>query len=356
MRYFPVFIDLDDQTVVVIGGGETATQKVRLLLKTNARITTVATDFTAELRGYEAGGRITIIERNFTSSDLKSARLIYAASGDRPTDRAVSQAAQTLNIPVNVVDDPEACSFITPAIVDRSPVVVAISTEGAAPVLAREVKSKLEAMLPANFGTLACFAARLRPIVAEHVKNAKARHRFWQRLFKSRARSLVLEGHEKHAWQVAGNEINRSLRDINQTGRVSLVGVGSGNPDLLTLKAQRRLQEADVIVLDGLVNPEILEYARRDARRFYVGKTPGQASIKQSKINAVMAREALDGYQVLRLQGGDDLHFTRHIEALKPLEHLGIETEVVPGVNFNTPGLPHIQIDTIDNQPVSAKG
>ena len=356
MRYFPVFMDLDDQKVVVIGGGETAAQKVRLLLKTNARVIVIAPELTPELRGFAAGNKITAILRKFKPADLNSARLVYATTGNATIDRTISRAAHTLNIPVNVVDDPAACSFITPAIVDRSPVVIAVSTEGTAPVLAREIKSKLEAMLPMNFGALATFAARVRPIVARHMESTSARRRFWQRFFKSRARKLILDGHENAAWKITGKEIGASLESVNATGRVSLVGVGPGDPDLLTLKAQRLLQEADVIVLDGLVNPDILEYARRDARRLYVGRTPGHAYIKQSKINAVMAHEALAGSQVLRLQGGDNLHFARNIEALKPLSQLGIETEVVPGVGSQPLSSIQMQPSKLRAQAVSTEG
>ncbi len=334
MRYFPIFIDLENQKIVVIGGGETAVQKVRLLLKTDANIIIIAPRFTCELMGLEKSNRLSIIKRNFRPSDLNSARLVYAATGIEAIDHAVSEHAQTLNIPVNVVDDQDACSFITPAIVDRSPVVIAVSTEGAAPVLAARIKSKLEAMLPANFGALARFANHLRPLVARRIKNTSARRLFWQRIFKSRVNKLVLEGDDSAALQVVNKEIDQSLEGLGAVGRVSLVGVGPGDPDLLTLKAHQRLQEADVIVLDGLVNPDILEYARRDARRIYVGSTPGQAFVRQSEIKNVMANEALEGMQVVRLQGGDNLHFARNIQALKPLAQRGIETEVVPGVSF----------------------
>jgi len=356
MRYFPIFIDLQDQKIVVIGGGETATQKVRLLLKTNARITVIAETFTPELRGFEESHQISTISRAFTPLDVDAARLVYAATGNHKTDRAVAKAAKHANIPVNVVDDQDACSFITPAIVDRSPVVIAISTEGAAPVLAREIKSKLEAMLPTGFGALANFAARLRPVVAQRLQNSRTRRQFWQRFFKSRARNLIFAGENQRALQAAHSEINLSLRSKNQIGKISLVGVGPGDPDLITLKAQRRLQEADVIILDGLVNPEILEFARRDARRIYIGKTPGQASIKQSQIASVMKNEALEGSQVLRLQGGDNLHFARDIEALKPLESLGIEIEIIPGVNASPLSQLKIHSDKTYAQAITVKG
>jgi len=356
MRYFPIFIDLENHKIVVIGGGETAAQKVRLLLKTEAKITVIATSFTAELKGLEKSNRISTIRRKFRPSDLNSARLVYATTGIEAIDHAVSAHAQKLNIPVNVVDDQNACTFITPAIVDRSPVVVAISTEGAAPVLAARIKAKLEAMLPTNFGTLARFANHLRPLIAKRIENTSARRSFWQRIFKSRVHNLVLNGDEKTALHVVNKEIDQSLEGLGTTGRVSLVGVGPGDPDLLTLKAHQRLQEADVIVLDGLVNPDILEYARRDARRIYVGSTPGQAFVRQSEIKNIMADEALEEMQVVRLQGGDNLHFARNIQALKPLAQRGIETEVVPGVSFQPLKSSLNQSDRKHTQVIREKG
>lgn len=356
MRYFPIYIDLKHQPVVVIGGGESAAQKVRLLLKTDAKITVIATSFTPELLGFEQAGRISIVTRRFDRADLTSARLIYAATGDAKTDRAVSTYAQNLNTPVNVVDDQEACSFITPAIVDRAPVVIAISTEGAAPVLAREIKSKLEAMLPANFGALARFAAKLRPAIAKRIEDAKLRRSFWQSFFKGNTRDVILAGNEKTAWQGVGEEIENTLKGIGAIGKVSLVGVGCGNPDFLTLKAQQILQEADVIVLDGLVKPGILEYARRDAERLYVGKTAGQKSIRQSEINAQIARLALDGSHVLRLQGGDSLHFARAIDDLNPLSQLGIKTQIIPGVDSLLPRTVPAHAPQAYTPTVSVKG
>ncbi len=356
MRYFPIFIDLKGQKVIVIGGGETAAQKVRLLLKTEAKVTVIAPTLTPELQGLVASKQISTIEREFRPSDLKKARLIYAATGNETIDHAVSGAARELNIPVNVVDDQKACSFITPAIVDRSPVVIAISTEGAAPVLSVLLKSKLEAMLPAGFGALARFASKLRPTVATRIGTAKTRRDFWHHFFKGRARNLILDGHKSAAWQVANNEIEATHQGHSQIGRISLVGVGPGDPDLLTLKALQRLGQADVIVLDGLVNAGVLEYARRDARRLYVGKTPGQASIRQSEINTVMAREAREGLNVVRLQGGDNLHFARNIATLEPLESLGIEIEIIPGVS----ALPLKPVQILNrkthSQAVTAKG
>ncbi len=332
MRYFPIFLDLADQNVVVVGGGETAAQKVRLLLKTEARITAIATTFNPELTGLGDSGKISLIRRTFQVSDLKAARLVYAASGNDLEDHALSQAAQSLKIPVNVVDNQGASSFITPALVDRDPFVVAISTQGAAPVLARGIKSRIEAMLPANFGALAQFAAALRPVVARQISEAGARRKFWQRLFKGPVRNLVLSGQEADARDIAAQEIDEAINNIGNAGKVSLVGVGPGDPDLLTLKAQQRLQEADIIILDQRVNIKILEFARRDATRFYVGKTPGQSFIKQSELNAVIARETLKGNHVVRLCGGDRLHFSQSVRDLTLLTRLGLETEVVPGV------------------------
>jgi len=207
-----------------------------------------------------------------------------------------------------------------------------------------------------GFGALARLAAKLRPIVASRITSAKTRRIFWQTFFKSRARTLILDGHKNAAWQAANNEIEATLLGDKPIGQISLVGVGSGDTDLLTLKALQRLREADVIVLDGLVNSAVLEYARRDALRLYVGKTPGQAFIKQSKVNAAMTKEALEGSNVVRLQGGDDLHFTRNIAALEPLKSLGIEIEIIPGVSAHPLKSALLTKRKIYNQAVTAKG
>lgn len=329
MRYFPVFADLQNADVLVVGGGEQAAQKVRLLQKTSAHISVVAEDANAELRGLAATGAIRLIARELSGSDLDGVRLAYVATGDRERDEAISALAWSRGIPVNVVDSPELSTFITPAIVDRDPVVVAIGTEGAAPVLARDLKSKLETLLPAKLGALAVRAQGLRELIHSRIADNGVRRRLWERLLLGPFRHAVLSGTDDNADRILAAELQGAAAS---RGRVALIGCGPGDPDLLTLKAVQRLQEADVLVVDRLVNPAILEYARRDAERIYVGKTPGGASTSQEQINRILVREATAGKVVARLKGGDPLIFGRAAEEMAALQAAHIEVEVVPGV------------------------
>jgi uroporphyrin-III C-methyltransferase / precorrin-2 dehydrogenase / sirohydrochlorin ferrochelatase len=330
MKYFPIFADLEGADVLVAGGGEQAAQKVRLLRKTPARIRVVAEAANAELRGLAAKGAVRLIERGFVATDIDGALLVYAATGDRQKDEKVSAAAKERGIPVNVVDAAELSTFITPAIVDRDPVVVAIGTEGAAPVLARDIKSKLETLLPAKFGALAARAQALRDLIHGRIADTGARRRVWERLLLGPFRHAVLDGSDEKADRILAAELQAA--PAKARGRVALIGCGPGDPDLLTLKAVQRLQEADVLVVDRLVNPAILEYARRDAERIYVGKSPGGNSTSQAQINRILVREATAGKVVARLKGGDPLIFGRAAEEMTALQAAHIEVEVVPGI------------------------
>jgi uroporphyrin-III C-methyltransferase / precorrin-2 dehydrogenase / sirohydrochlorin ferrochelatase len=330
MKYFPLFADLDDAEVLVAGGGEQAAQKVRLLLKTNVRIFVVAESILPELGELAARGRIVARPDTFRADDARGKRLVYAATGDRALDAVVSEAAQALGIPVNVVDAPELSTFITPAIVDRDPVTVAIGTEGAAPVLAREIKSRLEQWLPANLGTLAQRAHALRDRIANTVADARSRRSLWERLLTGPFRRAVLAGAEAEAGRIFEAELKGAK--ASGAGRAALIGCGPGDPDLLTLKAVQRMQEADVLVIDRLVNPKILDYARRDAERIFVGKTPRGPATSQAEINRILVREALAGKVVARLKGGDPFIFGRAAEEMAALQSAGIAVEVVPGV------------------------
>jgi uroporphyrin-III C-methyltransferase / precorrin-2 dehydrogenase / sirohydrochlorin ferrochelatase len=330
MRYFPVFADLDGADVLVAGGGEQAAQKVRLLARTGARIVVVAEAVCDELAVQGERGAIDLLRRAFRANDVRGRRLVYVATGDRALDAAVSRAAQARGVPVNVVDAPELSTFITPAIVDRSPVTVAIGTEGAAPVLAREIRARIEALLPANLGALAARAQALRECVAAAVTDPRARRRLWERLLQGAFRRAVLAGTQDEAERILADELEDGQRQ--HAGRVALIGCGPGDPDLLTLKALQRMQEADVLVIDRLVDPRILEYARRDAERIFVGKDPHGASTPQAEINRALVREAKAGKAVARLKGGDPFIFGRAAEEMAALQQAGIPVEVVPGV------------------------
>jgi uroporphyrin-III C-methyltransferase/precorrin-2 dehydrogenase/sirohydrochlorin ferrochelatase len=334
MRYFPLFADLADAGVLVVGGGEQAAQKVRLFCKTEARVTVVAETATSELTQLAEQGAISLALRPFRSPDVEAMHLVCAATGDAALDARVAVAARARGIPVNVVDAPQLSTVLMPAIVDRAPVTVAIGTEGTAPVLARAIRQRIEALLPANLGALARHAHALRKRVAEAIPDARARRRLWERLLTGPFRRAVLGGAEAEADRILESELQGAARPAQEPikGRVVLIGCGPGDPELLTLKALQRLQEADVLVVDRLVDPRVLDYARRDAERIHVGKTPRGPATPQAEINHILVREASAGKLVARLKGGDPLVFGRAAEEMAALQEAGIAVEVVPGV------------------------
>ncbi len=319
MRYFPIFYDLEGRKVVVVGGGEEALRKVRLLLKTNARILVIAPLLHDELASEP---RVEWLAWRFAPDLLDGAALVYAA--DPELNNLVSVEAKARGIPVNVIDGAEISTFITPSIVDRDPVIVAIGTEGTAPVLGQGIRARIDAMLPNALGALAWKANALRPRVANEVPQGSSRRSFWNRFFFGSIRDAAIAGDE------AGyaHELNIALNDEAKpsVGRVSLVGAGPGDPELLTLKAQRKLQEADVIVYDGQIGSGILELARRDAVRIVAGNT-------QFEINAVLIREARGGKHVVLLVSGD---VDTGSDEQAVLEDNGIAVEVVPGIAAST--------------------
>jgi uroporphyrin-III C-methyltransferase/precorrin-2 dehydrogenase/sirohydrochlorin ferrochelatase len=328
MRYFPLFIDLAGRRALVIGGGEEALRKVRLLLKTDVAIDLIADSLADELAGLVTAGRIAWKAKFYAPHHLDGAALAYVA--DERYDAQVSSDARARDIPVNVVDHAELSSFIQPAIVDRDPVVVAIGTEGAGPVLGQGLRARIDAMLPAALGRLASTGEVLRERIAKTVAPGFARRDFWQRFFFGSIRDSFLAGDQS----AYARELEAALAGDSSppAGRVSLVGAGPGDPELLTLKAQRKLIEADVIIYDRLVGPSILELARRDAIRIPVGKTAYEPSPRQSEINAILIGEAKAGRRVVRLKGGDPYVFGRGGEEQAALEAAGIAVDVVPGI------------------------
>lgn len=332
MRYFPIFLDLEGKSVVVIGGGEPAMQKVRLLLKTPARIAVVAELPSGELAELAKAGRIVLHCRAFAPADLDGAAIAYAATGDKAANVPIAMAARVRGVLLNVVDEPEPSDFITPAIVDRDPVTVAIGTEGTSPVLARQIKTHLEAYLPAGFGRIARAAGALRNRIADAVPDFTQRRRFWERLLSGPFREAALTGDAPAAETAVAREIFAANAATGQPGRVILIGCGPGAGDLLTLRAQAALQRADVLVIDRLVPNEIVDQARREARRIYVGKTPGKPSASQGDINALMVAEAAQGRIVARLKGGDPFVFGRAAEEMAAVRAAGLDVEVIPGI------------------------
>ncbi|WP_054286891.1 siroheme synthase CysG [Gulbenkiania mobilis] len=330
MDYFPIFLDLRGAPCLVVGGGEVALRKVRLLLAAGARLTVVAPDVVPELAALVEEGACAHLCQPFADALVSGQRLVVAATNLREVNRTVSEAAQTAGIPVNVVDDPALSTYITPAIIDRSPLVIAVSTGGGVPVLARLVRARLESLIPAGFGRLARFAARFRDVVKARFADVEARRMFWESVLEGPLAEDVMAGNEQRA-ETAFLERLASASDRPE-GAVYLVGAGPGNPDLLTFRALRLMQQSDVVLYDRLVAPELLELVRRDAERIDVGKARAKHTLPQEDINALMVRLAQEGKRVLRLKGGDPFTFGRGGEEIETLAAHRIPFEVVPGI------------------------
>lgn len=327
MRHYPVFLDLRDRSIVVSGAGAVAAAKLRLLMKTEARIEVYAGDPAAEVHGWAAEGRIVLVERAIRPEDAAGAALVYGANGDAAEDARAAAIGRAAGALVNIVDDLEGSDFITPAIVDRDPVTVAIGTEGAAPVLARKIKAEVEAMLPTTLGRLARIGQAFRNRV--EALDSKARRGFWTRFYFVQGPRSVEGG---QAAVEAELEAMLAEGDAPRRGFVHLVGAGPGDPELMTLKARRLLHEADVVIHDRLVPQAILELARREAMILEVGKTAYGPSWKQDDINSLIVSHARAGATVVRLKGGDPAVFGRLDEEVEALEEAGIAWDVVPGV------------------------
>lgn len=336
MDYFPIFLRLANEPVLVVGGGEVAARKIDLLLRTAAKVTVVAPELTSGLAAKAAAGTITHLSGEFHPDQLEGMRLAIAATDKQSINAWVAHQAERRNIPVNVVDDRELSRFIMPAIVDRSPVVVAVGSSGDAPVLTRRLREKLESFLPQRLGDLAKLAGKLRPAVKAKLEHAGTRRRFWENLFDGSIAADVLSGREDAAgtsiMDRIGNSLTRFAKQSKFAGEVALVGAGPGDPGLLTLRALRALQNADVVLYDRLVSAEVLDLARRDAERINVGKAAGKSHVSQEEINALLVKLAKQGKRVCRLKGGDPFIFGRGGEELEALAAEGIRFEVVPGV------------------------
>jgi uroporphyrin-III C-methyltransferase/precorrin-2 dehydrogenase/sirohydrochlorin ferrochelatase len=327
MDYLPIFADVRNRLCLVVGGGEVAKRKAGVLLEAGAKVRVVAPQIEPALAEKQ---RIEAIVGRFEVRHLDGVTLAIAATNDRNVNQQVSRQAQLRNIPVNVVDDPGLCSFIMPAILDRSPLMVAFSSGGASPVLTRMMRGKLESMIPQNYSRLAAFAERFRELVKQRVTDPARRRIFWENALESVVAEKVLSGDESSAetmlQQMLANE------DDVQHGEVYLVGAGPGDPDLLTFRALRLMQKADVVVYDNLVSKPILDMVRRDATRIYAGKKRADHVMQQEEINELLVRLAKEGKRVLRLKGGDPFIFGRGGEEIETLFEHGILFQVVPGI------------------------
>lgn len=329
MKTFPMFLQMAGRRVVIVGGGEQAAQKSRLMLKTEAALVLVTADPDTELLALIDSGRAQQIT-TLTADVFRDAALVFIATGCPAFDVAAHALAKSVGALVNVVDRPALCDAVTPSIVDRDPVVVAISTEGTAPVLARSIRARIETQLEPSLGALAALAGRLRPQVARQVPRDQRRI-FWDWVFNGEPRQALARGADRAAATLVKDAL-RTGHIPAEPGRIALVGAGPGAADLLTLRALRALQEADVIFYDRLVDPQVLELARRDAERVYVGKAVGACAWPQDRINAIIVNAARQGKRVVRLKSGDPGIFGRATEELAAAQAAGVPVDIIPGV------------------------
>ena len=332
MTYFPVFFDLARQQVLIVGAGEVALRKVALLERSGAAVTVVAPHIHPELKARAAAGAINLTVREFVPQDLDGMRLVIVATSRRAINRWIAKLSDSRGIPVNVVDDREASRFIVPAIIDRDPVLVAVSTGGTSPVLARRLRERLETLVPTKIGEFARWLQTLRRPARRRLRDTDARRIFFEQLIDGPAAARFVAGDRQGARRIAHQLLATSSGAPSAPGEVTLVGAGPGDPELLTLKALRALQDADLILHDRLVPQSILDLARRDAARISVGKAAGSAGSTQAEINSLLIEHAQQGKRVVRLKGGDPFIFGRGGEELEALAQARINFSVVPGV------------------------
>ena len=332
MDYLPIFLKVEDRPCLVVGGGKVAARKVALLKRAGASITTVSPALCDELSELLEQGAITHVARDFQDEDLDDCVLVIAATDDEAVNHAVSELANAQRIPVNVVDSPDLCSFIMPSIIDRSPVQIAVSTGGASPVLARLLRSRLESYIPAAYGRLAKLVDEYRQRVKQRFTTTDQRRYFWESILQGNVAELLFAGHDEKARTALEEAIDDTDAHSDDPGEVYLVGAGPGDPDLVTFRALRLMQQADVVVYDRLVSKPILDMVRRDAEMIYAGKARDQHTLSQESINQLLVRLAKEGKRVLRLKGGDPFIFGRGGEEIETLAGEGIPFQVVPGI------------------------
>ena len=332
MDYLPIFYQIRHRNCLVAGGGTVAARKVSLLRKAGATVVVVSPRLCDELEQLKSAGKIQHREREYTSSDLDECALVIAATDQRDVNEQISAEAKSRNLPVNVVDNPPLCSFITPSIVDRSPVQIAISTGGASPVLARLIRTRLEGLIPAAYGKLGALVDSFRDKVKAAFPNVEQRRHFWESILEGTVAELVFSGHDADAREMLQSAIDERSASPQLVGEVFLVGAGPGGPDLLTFRALRLMQKADVVVYDRLVSPAIMDLVRRDAEIVYVGKERDRHTMKQENINQLLVRLAKEGRRVLRLKGGDPFIFGRGGEEIETLAQEKVPFQIVPGI------------------------
>lgn len=327
MDFLPIFLKVEGKLCLVVGGGEIAHRKASVLGDAGATVKVVAPQLSAAFAGMSG---IEYVAERFQPAHLDGAILVIAATSDSAVNQQVAQQARARNIPVNVVDSPDLCTFIMPSILDRSPLMVAFSSGGASPVLTRMLRGKLETLIPQGYGRLAAFSARLRDTVKARIANPGKRRIFWENMLEGVVAEKVLAGDETSAEAMLFSLLESERSE--HTGEVYLVGAGPGDPDLLTFRALRLMQKADVVVYDNLVSKPVLEMTRRDATRIFVGKKRDNHTMPQEEINELLVRLAKQGKRVLRLKGGDPFIFGRGGEEIEKLAEHKISFQVVPGI------------------------
>ena len=331
MDHLPIFINVRQNPCLVIGGGDIALRKINLLIKAQAKVDCLSPLFCEGITNLSQNGDVNLIQKRFESDDIKDYAIIIASTDDSSVNALISKSAKKARIPVNVVDSPELSSFIMPSIVDRSPVIIAVSSAGKAPVLARIIRAKLETVIPSAYGVLAEIAGEYRQKVKDRFSKIKDRRAFWEFIFSGVIAEKVFSGRINEA----KDDIDKQLKRASEIelGEVYLVGAGPGDPDLLTFKALRLIQQADVVLYDRLVSKGVMELVRRDSELIYVGKKGGsQESTRQIDINDQLVELAKSGKRVCRLKGGDPFIFGRGGEEIESLSEHGIPFQVVPGI------------------------
>ena len=331
MEHLPIFINLKQKPALVVGGGDIALRKINLLIKAQANVDCLSPSYCDDIKNLSKDGDVTLIEKSFNEEDIKDYSIIIAATDDSSVNSLISKLAQERRIPVNVVDSPELSSFIMPSIVDRSPVIIAVSSAGKAPVLARIIRAKQETVIPSAYGILAEIAGEYRQKVKDRFSNIKDRRAFWESTFSGVIAEKVFSGRINQAREEIEEQLNNSVE--MELGEVYLVGAGPGDPDLLTFKALRLIQQSDVVLYDRLVSKGVMELVRRDSELIYVGKKGGSdESTRQEDINDQLVELAKSGKRVCRLKGGDPFIFGRGGEEIESLSEHGIPFQVIPGI------------------------
>ncbi len=330
--HLPIFIKTHGQPCLVIGGGDVALRKIRTLLKAQANVSVVAPQLCEGLRELVVQDKIQYLQESFTDDDISDFRLVIAATNDEELNKRISRLAQARNIPVNVVDNPELCTFIMPSVIDRAPVQIAISTGGHSPVLARLLRARLETLIPSSYGRLAKLMGEFREKARQKFPDFHDRRHFWESILQGPVAEMLFSGQEQAARKQLEETFQRETARKPTIGDVALIGCGPGDPDLLTFRALRLMQQADVILYDRLIPERIIDLARKDAERIYVGKKRSQHTLPQEGINELMVRLAKEGKRVVRLKGGDPFIFGRGGEEIETLAAQGVPFQVVPGI------------------------